>query len=95
MKLTIDLGAPAYVPIYLDFSQNKTEDFPCSSFLHSLERCEVTSDVLHSTWINEKTRELVTVDGNQCPEGCREPDREEVDKIFRNCYVPGGPNTGW
>ena len=48
-----------------------------------------------STWINMTTGELVTVDGIKCPEGCREPNREEVDKIFRNCYVPGGDNTGW
>jgi hypothetical protein len=52
-------------------------------------------DPLRSTWINEKTGELVTVDGRECPEGCRVPDREEVDKIFRNCYVPGGDYTGW
>jgi hypothetical protein len=48
-----------------------------------------------TTWINKTTGELVTVIGRECPEDCREPDREEVDKIFRNCYVPGGDNTGW
>jgi hypothetical protein len=48
-----------------------------------------------TTWINKTTCELVTAIGLQCPEGCREPDREEVDKIFRNCYIPGGDNTGW
>jgi hypothetical protein len=48
-----------------------------------------------TTWINIMTGELVTAIGFERPEGCREPNREEVDKIFRNCYVPGGDNTGW
>jgi hypothetical protein len=48
-----------------------------------------------TVWINKGTGELVTVVGITCPDGCREPDREEEDKIFRNCYVPGGDNTGW
>ncbi len=50
-------------------------------------------DPIRSTWINEKTGELVRVDGRECPEGCRSPNREEVDKIYRNCYIPGGDNT--
>jgi hypothetical protein len=48
-----------------------------------------------TTWINMATGELVVVEGIKCPEGCREPDREEADKIIRNCYVPGGDNMGW
>jgi hypothetical protein len=48
-----------------------------------------------TTWINSTTGELITVDGTECPEDCREPNREEVDKIFRNCYIPGASNTGW
>jgi hypothetical protein len=48
-----------------------------------------------TVWINKATGELVTVVGTTCPEGCREPDLEETDKIFRNCYIPGVYNTGW
>jgi hypothetical protein len=35
-----------------------------------------------TSWINETTGEPVTVVGSQCPEGCREPTREEADRLF-------------
>ena len=44
-------------------------------------------DPLRSTWIRKTTGELVTVDGDQCPEDCRVPDREEVCSIFEGRYV--------
>jgi hypothetical protein len=60
-----------------------------------IQQVSTEPEQVSSTWINKTTGELVKVDGTKCPEGCREPNREEVDKIFRNCYVPGGENTGW
>jgi hypothetical protein len=35
-----------------------------------------------TSWINETTGEPVTVVGSQCPEGCRQPTREEADRLF-------------
>jgi hypothetical protein len=40
-----------------------------------------------TTWINKTTGELVTAIGLQCPDGCREPDREEIASIFENRYL--------
>jgi hypothetical protein len=37
---------------------------------------------IKSTWINQSTGELVTVEGIECPEGCRNPDREEKCSIY-------------
>jgi hypothetical protein len=43
---------------------------------------------ISTTWINKTTGELVTVVGRECPEGCREPDREKVDKIVSELLYP-------
>ena len=42
----------------------------------------------YTTRIKKETGQLVRVLGRECPEGCREPDREEVASIFENRYVP-------
>jgi hypothetical protein len=42
------------------------------------------NEPIKTMWLHEPTGKLTVVVGRQCPDGCREMDREEVDALMRS-----------
>ena len=49
-----------------------------------IQRIGSDKEVIKTMWLHETTGKLVVVEGFQCPEGCRDMDREEVDALIRS-----------